>query len=119
MKNLTKALKKQFRKRFPYQVDDGEKALCVAIAALRMAEVNAQMIVKSNGLMDYQYMSMMYQNEALSMMTAAEALEEGSDDRVSLEIVAEQLNESAKRLEALSTETAMGKDNGKKINNKK
>lgn len=101
-----KRIHRQFRKFVPYNLDDDEKALCIALAALRMCEVNAQIIVRSNGLMDYKFMAMLYQSEALSLMQACEKMPKGSDERVSLEMTASQLTSVAGRLEAMKAQSA-------------
>lgn len=95
-----------YRKWVPYHLDDDEKAMCVALAALRMCEVNAQVIVRSNGLMDYKFMAMLYQSEALSLMNACEKMEQGSEERVSLEMTAGQLSSVAGRLEKMKEQSA-------------
>lgn len=101
-----KRVQRQYRKWVPYHLDDDEKAMCVALAALRMCEVNAQIIVRSNGLMDYKFMAMLYQSEALSLMQACDKMEPGSEQRVSLELTASQLDEVAQRLLAMKEQSA-------------
>jgi len=101
-----KRVQRQYRQWVPYHLDDDEKALCVALAALRMSEVNAQVIVRSNGLMDYKFMAMLYQSEAVALMQACEAMTPGSEERVSLEMTASQLDSAASRLEDMKEQSA-------------
>lgn len=104
-KQLTR-VQRQYRQWVPYHLDDDEKAMCVALAALRMCEVNAQIIVRSNGLMDFKFMAMLYQSEALSLMQACDQMAPGSEQRVSLEMTASQLDEVAQRLLAMKEQSA-------------
>lgn len=101
-----KRVQRQYRRWLPYRLDDDEKSMCVALAALRMCEVNAQIIVRSNGLMDYKFMAMLYQSEAMALMDACAKLDAGCDERVSLEMTASQLTAVATRLEAMKEQSA-------------
>lgn len=81
-----------------HRLQPGENAEAIALASLKGTEINAMMIVKSNGLMTTDMMAAQYRSAAISTSQQAKTHKAGSLQRVGLEFMATQLSDIADNL---------------------
>lgn len=83
---------------FARKLKPSENAEAIALAALKGTEINAAMIVKSNGLMTTEMMVAQYRSSAISTSQHAKTFPVGSLERAGLEFMATQLSDVADNL---------------------